>query len=60
MSRAPSNFRETDVKRAVRAVIDAGQQVSGIRFGKDGFTILTAPVEKIETAEMAEDFRKLI
>jgi hypothetical protein len=43
MSHAPSNFRRTDVKRAVQAVIDAGQKVSGIKFEKDGFTILTGP-----------------
>jgi hypothetical protein len=45
MSRAPSTFRETDVKRAVRAVKAADQPVSGVRFGKDGFTVLTGPVE---------------
>ena len=45
MSRAPSTFREGDVKRAVRAVTAAGQLVSGVRFGKDGFTVLTGPAE---------------
>jgi hypothetical protein len=43
MSRAPSTFREGDVKRAVRAIEAAGQSVSGVRFGKDGFTVLTGP-----------------
>ena len=37
MSRAPSTFRETDLKRALRGIEAAGQPVSGVRFGKDGF-----------------------
>ncbi len=45
MSRAPSTFRESDVKRAVRAIEAAGQSVSGVRFGEDGFTVLTGPPE---------------
>ena len=45
MSRAPSDFRETNVKRAVRAVEAAGKSVRGVRFDKDGFTVLTGPVE---------------
>ena len=65
MSRAASNFKEVDVKRAISAAVKAGQTVSGIRFDeRGGFTILTGPV-KNETAETnvsetADDLRKLI
>ena len=45
MSRAPSDFRETNVKRAVRAVEAAGKLVRGVRFEKHGFTVLTDPVK---------------
>jgi hypothetical protein len=43
MSRAPSTFRETNVKRAVRAIEAAGKSVRGVRFEKNGFTVLTDP-----------------
>jgi hypothetical protein len=54
MSRAPSTFRESDVKRAVRAIEAAGQSVSGVRFGKDGFTVLTGPSENNSENAMSE------
>ncbi len=41
MARAPCNFRERDVIRAVRAIIAAGQHVRGVRFDKaGGFVVL--------------------
>jgi hypothetical protein len=36
MSRAPSSFRETDVKRAVKAVEAAGKEVETVEIDKDG------------------------
>jgi hypothetical protein len=36
MSRAPSSFRETDLRRALKAIAGAGQSVRGVRFLKDG------------------------
>jgi hypothetical protein len=45
MGRAPSTFRETNVKGAVRAVEAAGKSVRGVRFENDGFTVLTDPVK---------------
>ena len=41
------------MKRAVQAVIDAGQKVSGIRFEKNGFTVLTNPAGSTETRRQA-------
>jgi hypothetical protein len=58
----PCNFRESDVKRAVRAVVAAGQSVSGVRFREDGFTVLTCPVKESsenvtnETSEWDEKY----
>jgi len=41
MGHGPATFKETDVKRAVRAVTDAGQSVAGVRFHRDGgFTVV--------------------
>jgi hypothetical protein len=45
MGTGPCNFREADVKRAVKAVVAAGQTVRGVRFNRDEFTVLTGPTE---------------
>jgi hypothetical protein len=42
VGKGPCAFKETDVRRAVKAVVAAGQPIAGIRFNKDGgFTVLT-------------------
>ena len=41
MGHGPLNFKESAVRRAVKAVIAAGQPVAGVRFDRDGgFTIV--------------------
>jgi hypothetical protein len=41
MGHGPAAFKETDVKRAVKAVTDAGQPIAGVRFHRDGgFTVM--------------------
>jgi hypothetical protein len=41
MSRAPSTFRLTDIKRAAKAMADAGFGVTGVKVdGNGGFIIL--------------------
>jgi hypothetical protein len=40
MSRRPCTFRETDVKRAVKAVRAAGVEVARVEIGKDGGIIV--------------------
>ena len=41
MSRAPSTFRRSDVKRAAKAMADAGFGVTGVKVdGNGGFIIL--------------------
>ena len=36
MPRAPSNFRQTDITRAVKAVVAAGVEVARVEVDKDG------------------------
>jgi hypothetical protein len=36
MGHGPCAFRESDVRRAVKAILEAGQQIAGVRFFKDG------------------------
>jgi hypothetical protein len=40
MSRRPCAFRETDVKRAVRAVRAAGIEIARVEIGKDGSIVV--------------------
>jgi hypothetical protein len=40
MSRAPSTFRQRDVRAAVKAVVDAGVQVARVEVGSDGKIIV--------------------
>lgn len=42
MTRRPCTFRQTDVKRAVKAVRAAGVEVARVQVGKDG-TIVVVP-----------------
>lgn len=44
--RGPSSFRERDVTAAIRAAEKAGKEVVGVRFGKNGFELITSPREK--------------
>jgi hypothetical protein len=43
MSKAPSNFRQTDVKRAVQAVESAGVKIARIELAGGKITIVPAP-----------------
>jgi hypothetical protein len=47
MGHGANAFKEADVRRAVRAVVAAGQPVQGVRFEGDGtFTVLVGkPIE---------------
>jgi hypothetical protein len=41
MGHGPCAFKESDVKRAVKAALAAGLDVAGVRFTKDGgFTVI--------------------
>jgi hypothetical protein len=40
MSRRPCMFRETDVKRAVRATRAAGLEIARVEVGKDGLIVV--------------------
>jgi hypothetical protein len=41
MSRAPSSFRETDVKRAIRAIERAGKKAGAVEMVKGGVVRIT-------------------
>jgi hypothetical protein len=43
MSKGPSTFRETDVKRAIRAAESAGKKVDRIEIGRDGKIVVLFP-----------------
>ena len=56
MARAPCNFRERDVVRAVRAITAAGQHVRGVRFDKaGGFVVLVEDQDQPHGAKNAWD-----
>jgi hypothetical protein len=55
MSKAPSNFRETDVKRLIRAATNAGQKVVRIKLQAGGVELVTADGDAGE--ENAEDIK---
>jgi hypothetical protein len=56
MSRTPSNFRQTDVTRALKAVRVAGCGIARILIGKDGrIEIITTPAATEAGAEGTDD-----
>jgi hypothetical protein len=57
MGRGPCAWKETDVRRAVKAVAATGQPVKGVRFDKDGFTVLTGEPECLTENGGATDSR---
>jgi hypothetical protein len=50
MSRRPCTFRETDVKRAVKAVRAAGVEIARVEIGRDG-RIIVVPGKPRETED---------
>jgi hypothetical protein len=55
MSRTPSNFRQTDISRALKAIRVAGYSAARVLIGKDGqIEIITATVEDESAADTLE------
>jgi hypothetical protein len=50
MSRAPSTFRETDVKRALRATRAAGMEVLRWEVGRDGRIVVVTSTNSENTS----------
>jgi hypothetical protein len=40
MGHGPSAFKEADLKRATKAILEAGLQIAGYRFYRDGFAVI--------------------
>jgi hypothetical protein len=56
MSRTPSNFRQTDVSRALKAIRVAGYSAARVLIGKDGrIEIITAAEGKAQAARGTPD-----
>jgi len=51
MSASPSNFRRTDVKRAVQAIQAAGLKVARVELDGGKVTIVPADGESVEIAD---------
>jgi len=50
MGRGPCDWKQTKVKRAVKAITAAGQPVKEVRFDKYGFTVIIGePVKRKES-----------
>ncbi len=46
---APATFKQTDVKRAVKAVVDAGLPVEGVEITKEGtIRVITSSKQELE------------
>jgi hypothetical protein len=62
MPRRPCMFRETDVRRAVKAVRAAGVEIARVVFPKDGSFVVVPgkPIEAIQDDETPEDLRTLL
>lgn len=57
MGHGKCTFKEADVKRAVKAVAAAGQPVQGVRFDKDGFTVMIGePVKANGTTDAKNEW----
>lgn len=56
MSRRPCLFKQTDVRRAVRAAESAGKVVSSVKVTREGFELVlaVAPAESEADADVAE------
>jgi hypothetical protein len=52
--RRPSPFRQRDVTAAILAAEKAGKEVVGVRFGKDGFELITSPKTEREGEGISE------
>ena len=56
MSRTPSNFRQTDVTRALKGVQAAGYSAARVLIGKDGqIEVITTPAATEAGAEGTDD-----
>ena len=52
MARGPCTFRKRDLTAAVKAVVAAGVQVTGVEVTKDGFRLETASTSLEPVAEI--------
>ncbi len=55
MSHHPSRFRQTDLKRAVKAVRAAGVEIARVEIGKDGLIVVVPGKAKEVTTGKASD-----
>jgi hypothetical protein len=46
MARGPLNFRQRDVAAAIRAAVQAGQQVQRVEISRDGYIIIVLANDK--------------
>jgi hypothetical protein len=55
--RRPSTFKKTDIRRAMKAVFEAGLSVARIEIGKDGVIVIVpgkAPTDPAKISQAAE------